>query len=131
MDKSFGELYFFRHMEGRGGNASYTKFGKGYLYNYWKKACRNLGIRGVDLYGGCRHSSAVDLRKRHSPEAIKRATMTATNEAFNRYLEVTGDEPRGLYADTKTDNKLIPFPGQSEGDNSLKTKEKDGARGET
>lgn len=131
MGKSFGELYFFRHIEGRGGNPPNTKFGKGHLYNYWKKACRNLGIDSVDLYGGCRHSSAVDLRKRHSPEAIKRATMTTTNEAFNRYLEVTGDELRGLYADTKTDNELITFPRQSENDKSLKIKGNDGARGET
>ena len=131
MDKSFGELYFFRHIEGRGGNAPNTKFGKGYLYKYWKKACANLGVDGVDLYGGCRHSSAVDLRKRHSPEAIKRATMTATNEAFNRYLEVTGDELRGLYADTKTDNKVITLLGQSEGGKVLITKDNDGARGET
>lgn len=131
MDKSFGEPYFFRHLEGRGGNAPNTKFGKGYLYKYWKKARRNLGIDNVDLYGGCRHSSAVDLRKRHSPEAIKRATMTATNEAFNRYLLLTGDELRGLYADTKTDNKVITFLKRSEGDKPLKTKGKDGARGET
>jgi hypothetical protein len=72
-----------------------------------------------------------DLRKRHSPEAIKRATMTATNEAFNRYLEVSGDELRGLYADTKTDNKLITLLGKPEGDKTLKTKDKGGARGET
>ena len=60
-----------------------------------------MGVRKVDLYGGTRHSSAIDLRKRHSPEAVKRATMHGTNEAFDRYLQVTGDELRALYADTR------------------------------
>jgi hypothetical protein len=54
-----------------------------------------------------RNSSAIDLRKRHSPEAVKRATMHKNNEAFDRYLQVTGDELRELYADTRTDNKVI------------------------
>ena len=99
---SFGNLRFFRHIKGRGGNQPNSKFGKGYLYKWWKKACGNLGITGVDLYGGTRHSSAIDLRKRHSPEAVKRATQHKNNEAFDRYLQVTGDELRELYADTRT-----------------------------
>lgn len=44
MDKSFGEPYFFRHLEGRGGNAPNTKFGKGYLYKYWKKHAVTWGL---------------------------------------------------------------------------------------
>jgi len=104
---SFGNLYFFRHIKGRGGNKPGSRFGKGYLYKYWKQACRNVGIIGVDLYGGTRHSSAVDLRIRHSPETVKRATQHATNEAFERYLIVQENELRGLYGDTRNNNKLI------------------------
>ena len=97
---SFGNLHFFRHLESRGGNPPNSRFGKTYLYRWWKTACGNLGSSGVDLYGGTRHSSAIDLRKRHSPEAIKRATGH-TSKAFDRYLEITGDELRLLYADTR------------------------------
>ena len=35
------------------------QFGKDYFYKWWKKACTNLGIDGVDLYGGTRHSTAT------------------------------------------------------------------------
>ena len=98
---NFPNNYFFRHEHGRGGNRPGSKFGKGYLYRWWKKACRNLGITGVDLYGGCRHSSAIDLRKTRTPEEVKRATGHATNQAFERYLQIQEDELRELYADTR------------------------------
>jgi hypothetical protein len=67
-------------MSGRGGNKPGTKYGKGYLYKWWKKACENLGITDVDLYGGTRHSSAIALRQNHSPEAVKRATGHKTED---------------------------------------------------
>lgn len=119
-NQSFGNLYFFRHTSGRGGNPRNSRFGKGYLYNYWKRACENLGIRGVDLYGGTRHSSAVDLRRRHSPESVKRATQHGTNEAFERYLQVTGDELRGLYADTRSNKPVINIVDYEKSSNSKK-----------
>ena len=103
----FPLLPFFRHIKGRGGNPPNTQFGKGYLYNWWRKACLSLNISNVSLYPGTRHSSAVALRQTHSPEAIKRATMHKTNQAFDRYLQVEGDELRGLYADTRSDNAVI------------------------
>ena len=129
MPKSFGELYLFRHVKPVGGVRVGDRFGKDYLYAKWKAACKALEV-DCDLYGGSRHSSAIDLRKRHSPEAIKRATMHGTNAAFDRYLKVTGDELRGLYADTGTDNEVITFPGATETDNPQKTKVNIGAGGE-
>ena len=82
-----------------------------------------LGVQEI------RATTPVRRRCLGKPECQK--YWTATNEAFDRYLEVTGDELRGLYADTKTDNKVITFSRQSEGDKPLKTIDKDGARGET
>lgn len=99
--KAFPEIYFFRHNNG-------SKFGKDYLYTYWRKACRNLGIEGVSLYPGTRHSSAIDMRKRHSPEAVKRATGHETNQAFERYLRIEDDELRALYADLRGGTKGEP-----------------------
>ena len=86
-----GDMLFFRHDSGE-------PFGKKYLYKTWKKACRNLGIEGVDLYGGTRHSSARALRQYCSPEQIRRATGSATNTAFERYFRIESDELRGVFS---------------------------------
>jgi len=99
--KGFPTLCFFRHIKGRGGNAPGSPFGKGYLYKWWKKACSNLRIEDVDLYGGTRHSSAIALRQGLTPEEIKRATGHRTQTAFDRYLEIQGDELRAIYAQTR------------------------------
>jgi hypothetical protein len=69
------------------------------------KACTNLGIDGVDLYGGTRHSSARALRMHRTPEEIKRATMHTTNKAFERYFQIEADDVRNIYRDT-----LVTFP---------------------
>ncbi len=104
------EMRFFRHVKGSGFKEG-TPFGQHVLYNWWIKARNNLGIEGVDLYGGTRHSSARALRKTHSPEQIKRATMHSTSKAFERYFKVEGEEIRSVYetasgADT-ADTQLI------------------------
>jgi integrase len=115
--KAMPHLFFFRHIKGNGGAKPGEKFGKDHLYNWWKKACKNLGIEGVDLYGGTRHSSAIALRKFRTPEEIKRATMHSTNKAFERYFRIESDDLRGIYEDTrekeradKPDGKTIKFP---------------------
>jgi integrase len=105
--KALPHLYFFRHEKGNGAAKSGSKFGKDYLYKWWKKACRNLGIDGVDLYGGTRHSSAIALRKYRTPEEIKRATMHSTNKAFERYFYIEGEDLRSIYGDTRGKGKSI------------------------
>ena len=100
-------MFFFRHTKGNGSAKPGQQFGKDYLYNCWKRACAKLGIEGVDLYGGTRHSSVVDLRRRHSSEDVVRAMGTKTRKAWERYLQSSGDELRPLYADTRTDTLVI------------------------
>jgi integrase len=93
-------LYFFRHRPAKGQRVfkEGAPFGQDLLRRYWKKACKNLGIEDVDLYGGTRHSSARALRKHFSPEEIKRATMHSTNKAFERYFQIESDDVRMIYA---------------------------------
>jgi integrase len=80
LPRGLPHLYFFRHGKRKGLTSSKAgRFGNDYLYKWWKIACRNLGIEGVDLYGGTRHSSARGLREFCSPEQIKKATMHSTN----------------------------------------------------
>ncbi len=80
-------------------------FGKHLPWATWKKACPNLGIKGVDLHGGTRHSSAQGLRPRLTPEAIKRLMGTHTNKAFERYFVCSVEELRAGYAMTRTPEK--------------------------
>jgi integrase len=73
MPRGLPHLYFFRHVKGSGAAKPSQKFGKDLLYVWWKRACANLGIEDVDLYGGTRHSSAMALRKYRTPEGHGRA----------------------------------------------------------
>jgi integrase len=108
--KSVPGMPFFRHV-GQKGCRQDEPFGMRYLYNWWVKACESLGVKGVDLYGGTRHSSARALRAYRTPEEIRIATMHTTNKAFERYFQVGADDVRSIYRDTgkvvNFDNALI------------------------
>jgi hypothetical protein len=65
-----------------------------------------LGIEGVDLYGGTRHSSAIALTNLATPEQIRRATMHSTNSAFERYYQVTVNEVKSVYQATRRDTSV-------------------------
>jgi len=93
----FPRLYFFRHSSGVSGITPGSRFGQKLFYKWWKKACDNLGISDVDLYGGTRHSSTVALREHATPEQIRRATMHSTNKAFERYYQVSREELKDIY----------------------------------
>lgn len=95
-------LPFFRHHKGVSGCRPGQPFGEKYLYKWWKKACLNLGIEGVDLYGGTRHSSATALKDRLSPEQIKAGTMHTTNKAFERYFQRNSQDAIDVYSLTET-----------------------------
>lgn len=107
------DLPFFRHPGGIKGCREGEPFGQRYLWKWWKKACDNLGIQGVDLYGGTRHSSAKALRQFCSPEEIKRATMHSTNKAFERYFQIESEDLRDIYKKTrdkkKNNGKVLEF----------------------
>jgi integrase len=98
--RAIPSMPFFRHVKGVSGAAENEPFGMRYLYKWWKRACENLGIEGVDLYGGTRHSTVTALKRKYSPEEIRRrGTGHKTNKAFDRYLEIDDDDSRALYTD--------------------------------
>jgi len=99
-------MHLFRHQEGNGGAEPGGPFGPDYLQRWWNQACANLGIEGVPLYPGTRHSSAIAMRETTSPEAVKRATGHRTNAAFERYLQVTGSELRELYGKLRSNQPI-------------------------
>ena len=80
------DLPFFRHPKGLKGVQAGVKFGPRYLYKWWKKACHELGVEGVDLYGGTRHSTTTALSEVCTPEEVKSATGHVS-KAFERYFQ--------------------------------------------
>ncbi|SHH98998.1 tyrosine-type recombinase/integrase [Desulfofustis glycolicus] len=96
------ELPFFRHHKRTSGTRPGTPFGEKYLYKWWKIACSNLGIEGVDLYGGTRHSSATALKELLTPEQIKAGTMHSTNKAFERYFQRNSQDAIQVYSLTSS-----------------------------
>jgi len=93
LPRSFPDLYFFRHNRDITSVKAGQKFGESYLRTWWKRACKNLGISGVDLYGGTRHSTVTALGKVCTPEQIKDATGHVS-PAFERYFQ--GKQARAL-----------------------------------
>jgi len=105
-------LYFFRHIK-RKGQKPGAHFGKDYLYTWWKRACDNLGVEGVDLYGGTRHSTATSLGKDFSQEEIMKAgTIHKSNKAAARYIQAEANNSIDIYrhiADRRSGGKVVPF----------------------
>jgi integrase len=101
------ELRFFRHDGGLQGTRKDEPFGEKYFYKWWRRACDNLNIIGVDLYAGTRHSTVRALRPHFSPEQLKRAAMSRTNKAFDRYFGQDSDmETLTIYGKGA---EVIPF----------------------
>jgi hypothetical protein len=85
--KGMPHLPFFRHVKGIKGCKAGTIFGKKYFYKNWKKACSNLGIDWLDLYGGTKHKTATALGEYHTPEEVIKFSGHRTNKAFERYFQ--------------------------------------------
>lgn len=80
------DLHFFRHNHISGVTAG-RPYGVAYLGRWWKRACEKIGLEGVSLYPGTKHSTVTALGQLLTPEEIKRGgTGHATNAAFERYM---------------------------------------------
>jgi hypothetical protein len=89
----------FRHESSDGHSKTAGEaFGQHMLYKHWRRACKHLGVEGVDMYGGLRHSSCQHYREMMGAEDVKRLTLHTTNKAFDRYLEIGMEELRAGYA---------------------------------
>ncbi len=88
MPKGFPDMFFFRHLKGRSGIKAGDQFGPKYFKVWWDQTCKNLGVEGVGLYGGTKHTVATALGQVLTPEEIKRGgTGSRTNKAFDRYYQ--------------------------------------------
>lgn len=84
--KGLPNMFFFRHLKAKSGVKAGTQFGPKYFKIWWDKACKNLGIENVDLYGGTKHSTVTALGKILSPEQIQRGGTGHASDAFKRYM---------------------------------------------
>lgn len=91
------DMPFFRHEEGGKGKAG-VMYGSHCLYRAWKRACKRLGIEGVDMYGGTKHTTVTAMAEYFTPEEIqKHGTMHTTSKAFNRYFQAEVRPSRTIY----------------------------------
>ena len=85
--RGFPDMPLFRHEKA----VSHVKVGDGFGNNYvrrqWSLVCKQLGVEGVSLYPGTKHTTATELQKHFSPDVVKTyATQHNTNRAFERYF---------------------------------------------
>lgn len=80
------QVPFFRHLNVRGATTG-QPYGKDLFYKWWKNACKNLGVEGLDLYGGTRHTTTTAIARLAGREKAKSATCHDTNKAFLRYCQ--------------------------------------------
>jgi hypothetical protein len=108
LPRGLPDMYFFRHDKPHGQTKAGDKFGQRYLYKWWKKACANLGIENVDLYGGTRHSTATSLSEHFSEQQIMdAATMHKTNKAARRYIQGKKNESISIYSQVRKNQQQI------------------------
>ena len=92
---AIGATFIFRHRVRKGIPAKLIgqRWSIGLLEDWWNKACENLGIKGVSLYPGTKHTTANALRHMsYTPEQIRGFLGHRTGTAFKRYYYDDPDE---------------------------------------
>ena len=98
-------------------NSPVFPFGRHRFYDWWKKACKLVGVEGVDLYGGTRHSSTTAMAAIFSKEELKtHGTRHGTNKAFERYCQAEAAPSLNIYEELakrrKVDRRLTERAGK-------------------
>lgn len=86
---SFPNMPFFRHRGDLRKSDANQVFGINLLRKTLAKACKELGIEGVGLYAGTKHTTATETA-RILGEDKALAASGLTNKAFKRYCQVDG-----------------------------------------
>jgi integrase len=117
LPRGLPDMYFFRHIKGYGGTRPGSQFGKDYFYKWWKDACKNLGVQGVDLYGGTRHSTVTALGEYfNEDELMRHGTTHKSNKAFRRYMQAKRNESVEIYSKAQAiRGKIIDFKKNKKG----------------
>jgi len=87
MYRGLPHMKYFRHQAGVSGATPEAPFGQNVFYNWWKRACKSLGIEDLDLYGGTRHTTTTEIARAAGTDNAKKASGHETNKAFDRYCQ--------------------------------------------
>lgn len=98
-------VLFFRHVSGFSGIKAGEGFGINILTKWWKKACLEVGLDGVPLYPGTKHTTATETAKRYGTEKAL-AASGLTNKAFNRYCDVERNDVFDVVTAIRKDKKI-------------------------
>jgi len=126
MTRGLPFMSFFRHPKRRGVKEN-KQYSDHVFKDWWSKACKNLEIDGVDLYGGTRHSTAIALKEYYSPEVIKRGSGHYTSKAFERYFQYDLEDKREIYRHSSPAKELRKNSGALKKGKLLKLQDISGA----
>jgi len=107
LPRGFPEMYFLRY------ERTGRRFGPNRLTTVWLKACRDLGISGVCLYSGTKHSTVSDLAKIHPSRLLEKAAGIS-ERALRRYAVLQEEDCVDLYRQARPDTVLTPDFGHHE-----------------
>jgi integrase len=113
------ELKFFRHHGGVRSQKPNTPFGPKYFKVWWDRACEKLGVHGLGLYGGTRHTSTTEIARAAGTASAREATAHETNKAFDRYCQFQNDtafKMADLLKKKKADADVLDFPKKAKND---------------
>lgn len=85
------DMPFFRHTTGINRVKADTPFGEKYFYKWWVKACEEIGLEGVPLYPGTKHTTATETARLLGTDKARTASGL-TNKAFDRYCDVENSD---------------------------------------
>lgn len=103
------ELKFFRHHGGVSSVKVNQPFGPKYFKRHWDRACKDLGVLDLDLYGGTRHTSTTEIARRAGTANAREASAHETNKAFDRYCQFQNDTAFKMAELLKTDSSILDF----------------------
>ncbi len=114
---AFPTMPFFRHRGDLRKSDANQVFGINLLRKYWTKACKELGIEGVGLYAGTKHTTATETARILGEEKAL-AASGLTNKAFKRYCEVDGIDNLKTVTAAMTQKKarIVPLKKKKTGD---------------
>lgn len=103
------EIKFFRHHGGVQSVKPDQPFGPKLFRQWWYRACKKLGVEGLDLYGGTRHTTTTEIAKRAGTENARKASAHHTNKAFDRYCQFQDDTAFQMAKIVKDNAKVLAF----------------------
>jgi len=100
LPRGFPEMYFLRYDYPVKGRRVGDRFGRDYLYHVWRRACKALGVEGVPLYPGTKHTTISDWARRYPEARVQQAAGVLSN-AIKRYMVLGKEDCVSLYKEAR------------------------------